>query len=72
MPKFACVVSKKVASKAVERNLIKRRSRAALQKHLTGTAPGSYVFYAKKDAAGASFASVEKDIKNLLSQLRGA
>ncbi|MEK7601119.1 MAG: ribonuclease P protein component [Patescibacteria group bacterium] len=66
--RFGIVVSKKVAAKAVDRNLIKRRFRASLLKHL-GVAPaGTYVFVAKRDAAGASFADIRDDIAALISR----
>jgi len=65
--KFACVVSKKVALKAHDRNLLKRRCREAARtylKHLK--APLALVAQAKKQAVGASFADIREDIKNLI------
>ena len=71
-PRFACVVSKKVAAKAVARNLIKRRCRAIIEKEMKRLPPASYVLYAKKDAARAGYGDMEKDIRTLTKALRGA
>ncbi|KKW19521.1 MAG: Ribonuclease P protein component [Parcubacteria group bacterium GW2011_GWA2_51_10] len=69
--KFSCVVSKKVSSKAVERNLIKRRCRAAVLERVP-RARGStaLVFYAKKTALGATYAEIKHDIADLLEKSR--
>ena len=69
--KYACVVSKKVARKAVSRNLIKRRCREAIRgEHTEGAKPRSLVFYAKSSATEASFADVREDVKSLLSSAK--
>ena len=67
--RFGVVVSKKVAAKAVDRNLIKRRFRASLLKHVRSAPAGTYVFVAKRDAAGASFADIRNDIDTLVGRL---
>jgi ribonuclease P protein component len=70
-PKCACVVSKKVAAHAVDRNLIKRRCREACRIAVKGMRSGhSLIFYAKKEAKGASYKDIEGDIKKLLAQIR--
>ena len=69
---FACVVSKKVAMKAVTRNLIRRRCRAVLEKSARSTPPGVYMFLAKKDAAKATYSELAHDIETLLRNIRGA
>lgn len=68
-PRFACVVSKKVAKRAVDRNLIKRRGREAVRDALkkSAAAPASYVFYAKKEALGAPYRDIAAEIRKLLS-----
>lgn len=71
-PRFACVVSKKVAGSAVKRNRIKRRVRAVLDAHQSVARVGSYVWYVKKDAVGAPYRDIEKDIVQLLSRIDGA
>lgn len=69
---FACVVSKKVAMKAVTRNLIRRRCRAVLEKSAQLTPPGVYLFLAKKDAAKATYQELAHDIEALLREVRSA
>ena len=72
-PKFACVVSKKAAKHAVDRNGIKRRCREAVRLATRGRPlAASLIFYAKKEAVGASYARIEQDVGALLSQLRPA
>ncbi len=66
-PGAACVVSKKVAAKAVDRNRIKRRCRAVLSKHV-GSGRSIFVVIAKKGVASASFADVSSDIESLIAR----
>lgn len=72
---FACVVSKKTAHKAHDRNLIKRRCRAALRQ-FRESPPFTYVFTAKRSAADSSYKDVSHDVSNLivkvLAGLKGA
>ncbi len=70
--KFACVVSKKVASSAVRRNTIKRRCRDIFRGSLVSLPAGSYILYAKKGAAEASYAAMAEDLAKLLRGLRSA
>lgn len=69
---FACVVSKRVAGKAVQRNLIKRRCREAVRErmytHSTPT-PLALVFRAKKTTRGATFADIARDIRMLVDKI---
>jgi ribonuclease P protein component len=65
----ACVVSKKVSPLAVRRNLIKRRCREALRKHLPTLSPAIYMFHAKKEALGASYADISADIASLAKKV---
>jgi ribonuclease P protein component len=68
--KCACVVSKKTAAKAVDRNSIKRRFRNILATRIVREQkPLALVFSAKRDAGGASFAELEHDIDELFSKL---
>lgn len=68
--KYACVVSKKAAAKAVSRNSIKRRCREAIRSECKAVGkPRTFVFYAKSSAAGASFADIRRDIKELLTTI---
>ena len=69
---LACVVSKKVEPKAVERNLIKRRCREAVRAHIRTRAsapPLLLVFRAKKEATGATFADMLRDIGGLVDKV---
>ena len=67
--KAAIVVSKKVSAKAVVRNTLKRRARAALQKALPSlTQPLRLVFQAKRDAASASGEAIARDIEALIER----
>ena len=68
-PGAACVVSAKAAARAVDRNRIKRRCRAALSEYLKTNPRPTVVLYAKKGAAKASFADIQKDIERLLSKI---
>jgi ribonuclease P protein component len=70
-PKFACVVSKKIAARAVDRNRIRRFCKEAFR-----TAPetvrtaAAIVFYAKKESKRATFAEVAADIQELVTKTR--
>lgn len=65
----AIVVSKKVAADAVDRNCIKRRSRAILGRVLPSlNPPRVLVAVAKKGAATASFDEFTKDLENLIQR----
>jgi ribonuclease P protein component len=68
--KCACVVSKKVSARAVDRNLIKRRCRAALSAQIaTIESPIALVFSAKREALGAPLSEVKRDVEALLNRL---
>ncbi len=65
--KFACVVSKKVSAKAVDRNRIKRRCRESVRAFLsTFREPLALVFTAKRVAGDASSADIAEDVRKLL------
>lgn len=68
-PKASVTVSKKVSPKAVERNLIKRRVRAALAPLLGDFPPGAYVFSARPAAREASAAAVREDVQQLARKI---
>lgn len=68
-PRFACVVSKKIAPLAVSRNRIKRLCREALRKEAAGSRDErAFVFHAKGGAQSATLAAVLNDIRALLSR----
>lgn len=65
--KAACVISKKTAARAADRNRIRRRCREILRSGLPLLAKGTIlVLYAKKDAVKASFSDMKADIEKLL------
>ena len=68
-PKFACVVSKKIAARAVDRNRIRRLCKEALRTASDPVVhPPAIIFYAKKESKSATFQDIAADIKKLLAQ----
>jgi ribonuclease P protein component len=66
-PKTACIVSKKVAKSAVDRNRIKRRVRAILTPLMPYIKDRvALVFYAHTGSSVADFGDLSKDILQLL------
>lgn len=68
-PRFSCVVSKKVSPKAVDRNAVKRRARAAVR-GLGYVPPLAVVLTARRESARASYAEIRTDIEQLFSKIR--
>ena len=69
-PRWACVVSKKIASRATVRNRIKRQCRESARTHVDDVSePLALVFRAKKEAVRATFADVDRDIRSLIEKL---
>jgi ribonuclease P protein component len=69
LPCFACVVSKKVAAHAVDRNRIKRHCREIFRTVPEAKlATSSYIFYAKKEARDATHSQHLADITRLIEQ----
>lgn len=66
-PKSAVVVSKKVAKKATDRHLLKRRVLEVLEKHSTPSL--SVIVYAKTGSPSLSFAELKEEIEGLLRSL---
>src|SRR4051812_13708290 len=66
--KYACIVSKKVSSKATERNTIKRRCRAALRL-LQAPRGKMFVFTAKSSSRDATYAEIKADVARLLGRI---
>ena len=68
--KGAVVVSKKVAGKAVERNVIQRRARSVLIPIINPiNEPLAVILYAKQGAAQASFLETKNDILKLVARV---
>ncbi|OGG75218.1 ribonuclease P protein component [Candidatus Kaiserbacteria bacterium RIFCSPLOWO2_01_FULL_54_22] len=69
--KAACVVSKKCAARAVDRNRIERRCRSVLRPLMPGFPHGvALVFYAKRESRGVTFTEIESDIRKLVNMVR--
>ncbi len=64
-PKFATVVSKKVALRANVRNLIRRRLRSALRE-VAPKLPYSFVFTAKSRATEADYQEIRAEVSSLV------
>lgn len=68
--KIACVVSKKVAARASARNAIRRRCREAARAELARIKePCTLVFYAKREAAEATFSDLKRDVEKLVARI---
>ena len=67
--RFAFVIPKTAAKKAVVRNKIRRRGYGIIRKNLSNIKEGVVcVFLAKKGAAGLDFDDLEKEIVGLLKK----
>ncbi len=66
--RFGLIVSKVVAPKANQRNLIKRRLRGALAKVSLKT-PHDVVIYTNKRSAAATYRELEQDLRQQLKYL---
>jgi len=69
-PQFTCVVSKKTAAKAADRNRLKRRCRAALQSLLDDVdSPVIVVAHPKKTVLDAPPGDLKASLRSLLVKL---
>jgi len=64
--KFSFSVSKKVAKRAIKRNLCRRRGYAVILKHLKEIKPGFFLFFSFKKFPDTDFKNLETEILNLL------
>lgn len=68
--RFSVVISKKIVSKAVSRNLIKRRVYSCIKEMIYDIKPSFIViFYIKKEILGISFANLKKEIKKTFEKI---
>ncbi|QQG38020.1 MAG: ribonuclease P protein component [Candidatus Kaiserbacteria bacterium] len=68
--RYACVVSKKIAARAVDRNRVRRIWREALRAHQKSPPAGlALVFHAKKEAIGTSLTEISRDIAALIERV---
>ena len=69
-PRWACVVSKKIASRATVRNRIKRQCRESARVRVDDVSePLALIFRAKKESVRATFADIDRDIRSLIEKL---
>jgi len=64
--RYTCVVSKKTAAKAAERNRLKRRCREAARLALADVPEGAFVFRPLRPALRAPFAELAQDVRALV------
>lgn len=70
--KVACVVSKKVSVRAVDRNKVQRRLREISRGPVRASAkPLALVIRAKKEALGAAMSALRADLEPLLARILG-
>jgi len=67
--KFSCVVSKKIAPRAVDRNTLKRRCREVFRPLLADKKAMLVVVYPKKSALLVSYAHFSREAKALLGKM---
>lgn len=69
-PRAACVVSKRVSARSVDRNRIERHCRESLRPAIALLKePTALVFIAKREAASATFKEIQQDIQKLLVRI---
>jgi len=72
-PKMACVVSKKVAARATDRNKVERRCRGVMRPQMVDIKkPCALVFLAKREVVDASYAQISRDIGALITRIQDA
>jgi len=69
-PRTACVVSKKVSARSVDRNRIERRCRESIRPMLGQMRKAeALVLFAKREATTATFKEIQQDIQKLLERV---
>lgn len=69
-PRVAIIISKKVAPKAVDRHLIKRRISAVLEKIIRQARDVDFIFLAQRNILELSPSELEKELLNLLKEAK--
>ena len=69
--RYGLTVTKKIFKNATDRNRVKRRLRAVVQKHLPeiGDTNSDYVFIGRKDTKTRDFKDIENDLKWAIKRL---
>ena len=69
-PRAACVVSKKVSVRSVDRNRIERLCREILRSELARMKePTAFIFFAKRESVSASLKDIRQDIQKLFGRV---
>src|SRR3989344_3284887 len=69
-PRAACVVSKKVSARSVDRNRIERLCREILRPELARMKePTAFIFFAKRESVSASLKDIRQDIQKLFGRV---
>lgn len=70
VPRFAVIVSKKIAKKAVKRNLLRRRLQEALRLHISAAPPVSATFFVSASVREALFTDLEKEVERVFGRMK--
>lgn len=62
IPRFGFIVPKKTIKNVTDRNKIKRRLKAILQKHIEGIKPLDILFFPKPDTIKLRFSELEQEL----------
>ena len=66
IPRFAILVSKKMASLAVDRNRIKRITSDLIESLYSSFSPKDYLIIPKRQVLSTDYSSLQKDLQGLL------
>jgi ribonuclease P protein component len=69
-PRFGFIVPKKVMGKVTDRNLVKRRIKAILGKHLKNLPPIDILFFPKPGSIKLKFQDLESELVEVLKKAR--
>ena len=69
-PRFGFIIPKKTMAKVTDRNKVKRRLKAILQKHLTEIKAADLLLFPAKTALKLKFADLEKQLIDLFKQAK--
>jgi ribonuclease P protein component len=69
-PRFGFIVPKKSVKKVADRNLIKRRLKSLLIKHLNGIRPLDILFFPKPGTIKLKFTDLERELMDSLKKAK--
>ncbi|HYC79805.1 MAG TPA: ribonuclease P protein component [Candidatus Binatia bacterium] len=67
-PRFGFIVPKKTIKKVTDRNLVKRRVKSLLNRHITAIKPADILFFPKTGTIKLKFAELEQEVIGLLKK----